>query len=133
MWGVVPVEKHKFLPALRNPSELQTTSAMATAMATCHSLTLIEGKLSGDPLDVKMFEATGWVSVDRLHKHRQWRRASGVCCCRSWRSLARTRASTTSSCPPSSAHALPTSSAAPKPWTRLRCDVMLLFSCDVMH
>ena len=25
-------------------------------MATCHSLTLIEGKLSGDPLDVIMFE-----------------------------------------------------------------------------
>jgi len=32
-------------------------------MATCHSLTKIEGQLSGDPLDLKMFEATGWVSV----------------------------------------------------------------------
>lgn len=31
-------------------------------MATCHSLTKIEGQLSGDPLDLKMFEATGWVS-----------------------------------------------------------------------
>lgn len=31
-------------------------------MATCHSLTKIEGELSGDPLDLKMFNATGWVS-----------------------------------------------------------------------
>ena len=31
-----------------------------TAMATCHSLTVINGALSGDPLDLKMFEATGW-------------------------------------------------------------------------
>ncbi|MEQ2167599.1 hypothetical protein GOODEAATRI_005675 [Goodea atripinnis] len=30
-------------------------------MATCHSLTKIEGQLSGDPLDLKMFEATGWI------------------------------------------------------------------------
>lgn len=31
------------------------------AMATCHSLTMIDGRLSGDPLDLKMFEATDWV------------------------------------------------------------------------
>uniref|UniRef100_A0A8C2IQU3 ATPase 13A3 n=1 Tax=Cyprinus carpio TaxID=7962 RepID=A0A8C2IQU3_CYPCA len=34
-----------------------------SCMAACHSLTKIEGQLSGDPLDLKMFEATGWVSV----------------------------------------------------------------------
>nr|XP_027204749.1 probable cation-transporting ATPase 13A3 [Dermatophagoides pteronyssinus]XP_027204751.1 probable cation-transporting ATPase 13A3 [Dermatophagoides pteronyssinus] len=31
------------------------------SLASCHSLTLIEGKMIGDPLDQKMFEATGWV------------------------------------------------------------------------
>jgi cation-transporting ATPase 13A3/4/5 len=31
-------------------------------MATCHSLTLIDGELTGDPLDIKMFEATQWVT-----------------------------------------------------------------------
>ncbi|XP_067946248.1 polyamine-transporting ATPase 13A3-like isoform X2 [Watersipora subatra] len=31
-----------------------------SAMATCHSLTRMDGVLSGDPLDLKMFEATGW-------------------------------------------------------------------------
>lgn len=29
-------------------------------MATCHSLHQVEGELVGDPLDVKMFEFTGW-------------------------------------------------------------------------
>ena len=37
-------------------------SAFVACMATCHSLTKIEGELSGDPLDLKMFNATGWVS-----------------------------------------------------------------------
>ena len=68
MWGVVPVEKHKFLPALRNPSELQTTSAMATAMATCHSLTIIDGEVTGDPLDLKMFESINWVRSFVAHR-----------------------------------------------------------------
>ena len=31
------------------------------AMATCHSLTIIEGQLMGDPLDLIMFNATNWV------------------------------------------------------------------------
>uniref|UniRef100_A0A3Q3KJN8 Polyamine-transporting ATPase 13A3 n=1 Tax=Mastacembelus armatus TaxID=205130 RepID=A0A3Q3KJN8_9TELE len=35
-------------------------SHFVACMATCHSLTKIEGQLSGDPLDLKMFEATGW-------------------------------------------------------------------------
>ncbi len=38
------------------------TTKFVSCMATCHSLTKIEGQLSGDPLDLKMFEATGWVS-----------------------------------------------------------------------
>ena len=29
-------------------------------MATCHSLRVVEDELLGDPLDVKMFEFTGW-------------------------------------------------------------------------
>jgi hypothetical protein len=29
-------------------------------MASCHSVTLIEEKLSGDPMDVIMFVSTGW-------------------------------------------------------------------------
>ena len=36
-------------------------SQFVACMATCHSLTKIEGVLSGDPLDLKMFEAIGWI------------------------------------------------------------------------
>jgi cation-transporting P-type ATPase 13A2 len=36
-------------------------------MATCHSLRLVDGELIGDPLDLKMFEFTGW-SFDESEK-----------------------------------------------------------------
>uniref|UniRef100_A0AAY4CGT8 Polyamine-transporting ATPase 13A3 n=1 Tax=Denticeps clupeoides TaxID=299321 RepID=A0AAY4CGT8_9TELE len=36
-------------------------SQFVACMATCHSLTKIDGQLSGDPLDLKMFEAAGWI------------------------------------------------------------------------
>ncbi len=55
-------------------------SQFVACMATCHSLTKIEGQLSGDPLDLKMFEATGWVSSSiSIWKHNfiraaQWER-----------------------------------------------------------
>lgn len=29
-------------------------------MATCHSLRVVDGELLGDPLDIKMFQFTGW-------------------------------------------------------------------------
>jgi cation-transporting ATPase 13A3/4/5 len=31
------------------------------SIASCHSITYIDGELIGDPLDVKMFQATGWI------------------------------------------------------------------------
>ena len=34
---------------------------MLEAMASCTAITYVNGKLVGDPLDVKMFESTGWV------------------------------------------------------------------------
>ncbi|KAG8445088.1 hypothetical protein GDO86_010017 [Hymenochirus boettgeri] len=30
------------------------------AMASCHSIALLNGKMHGDPLDIKMFKETGW-------------------------------------------------------------------------
>jgi cation-transporting ATPase 13A3/4/5 len=37
---------------------------MLKAMASCHSLTYIHGILSGDPLDLKMFEFTEWDLIE---------------------------------------------------------------------
>lgn len=31
------------------------------AMGACHQITYVQGELIGDPLDVRMFEATKWI------------------------------------------------------------------------
>ncbi|XP_075987270.1 polyamine-transporting ATPase 13A3-like [Anticarsia gemmatalis] len=65
MWGVVPVSSATNPPRLgtpqRDPSKLNELHPLKLAMATCHSLTLLDAELAGDPLDLKMFESTGWV------------------------------------------------------------------------
>ncbi|KAL9633514.1 MAG: hypothetical protein Q9164_004654 [Protoblastenia rupestris] len=37
-------------------------------MATCHSLRSVDGELIGDPLDIKMFDFTGWSLEEVAHK-----------------------------------------------------------------
>uniref|UniRef100_UPI00398E856F polyamine-transporting ATPase 13A3-like isoform X2 n=1 Tax=Pristiophorus japonicus TaxID=55135 RepID=UPI00398E856F len=65
MWGFLRAQDGRFLSLERDvTSQSLTRSRFIAAMATCHSLTNIEGKISGDPLDCKMFEATGWALVE---------------------------------------------------------------------
>lgn len=59
MWGVVPAVEGALQAPVKNVATLGD-SILVKAMAACHSLTVIDGELAGDPLDVKMFEATGW-------------------------------------------------------------------------
>lgn len=49
-------------PALsaNSPHDLEKQRNIVYAMATCHSLRVVDGELLGDPLDVKMFQFTGW-------------------------------------------------------------------------
>ncbi|XP_053369609.1 polyamine-transporting ATPase 13A3 [Clarias gariepinus] len=62
LWGVQRVEDGRFHHSEENAyKESLVKSHFVACMASCHSLTKIEGKLSGDPLDLKMFEATGWI------------------------------------------------------------------------
>ncbi|RYP48964.1 hypothetical protein DL768_005236 [Monosporascus sp. mg162] len=44
----------------RADDEYQNSRAALFTMATCHSLRSVDGELVGDPLDLKMFEFTGW-------------------------------------------------------------------------
>ncbi|XP_053618873.1 polyamine-transporting ATPase 13A3 [Plodia interpunctella] len=64
MWGVVSSSAASSPPHLgrpaRDPRQLNDLHELKMAMATCHSLTLLDGQLAGDPLDLKMFESTGW-------------------------------------------------------------------------
>lgn len=43
--------------------------AMLNTMATCHSLRNIDDELMGDPLDLKMFEFTGWEFEEGEHRN----------------------------------------------------------------
>ncbi|KAG0418795.1 hypothetical protein HPB47_004586 [Ixodes persulcatus] len=61
LWGVVPASGGKFQEQLHEPWTLPLESLLLRGMATCHSITVIDRQLSGDPLDLKMFEATNWV------------------------------------------------------------------------
>ncbi|KAJ5169122.1 cation-transporting ATPase [Penicillium canariense] len=47
-------------PAASSPCDLEKQRKIVYTMATCHSLRLVDGELLGDPLDVKMFQFTGW-------------------------------------------------------------------------
>ncbi|MEQ2243969.1 hypothetical protein ILYODFUR_012327, partial [Ilyodon furcidens] len=62
LWGIQRVENESFVaPELGVAEEGLMNTAFVACMATCHSLTKIEGEYSGDPLDIKMFAATGWI------------------------------------------------------------------------
>ena len=53
MWGVVPMSEGRMELPIRDVSKMPNNQLMQ-GMATCHSLTLIDGVISGDPLDVKV-------------------------------------------------------------------------------
>ena len=84
MWGVVPTsfgfksegtdlgksnivenacyssDKNIFHRAERHVENLPVQSHLLMCLASCHSLTLIDNELIGDPLDIKMFQSTNW-------------------------------------------------------------------------
>ncbi|CAG0881036.1 unnamed protein product, partial [Darwinula stevensoni] len=63
MWGVVPISSGpiEIEPLLTNVALLPESNPLLIALATCHSLTMVDNQLTGDPLDVKMFNATKWI------------------------------------------------------------------------
>ncbi|XP_054482995.1 polyamine-transporting ATPase 13A3-like isoform X2 [Anoplopoma fimbria] len=62
LWGVQTAEDGGFSPPEADAAkESLVNTEFVACMASCHSLTKIEGELSGDPLDLKMFSATGWI------------------------------------------------------------------------
>ncbi|NXH65706.1 AT134 ATPase, partial [Hydrobates tethys] len=65
LWGLLPSERSCFQDIHSFPADHSLPwGPVFRAMAVCHSLIVWEGKIQGDPLDVKMFEATGWVIDD---------------------------------------------------------------------
>jgi cation-transporting P-type ATPase 13A2 len=59
--GVIPTEESDFGKMVTDVTELDSRDPFVVGMASCHSLTMIDGHLNGDPLDLKLFQATDWV------------------------------------------------------------------------
>ncbi|EFN68541.1 Probable cation-transporting ATPase 13A3 [Camponotus floridanus] len=59
MWGVVTVSDRKFQLPVKDIASLPLSEVLI-GMVTCHGITIIDNQLVGDPLDLKMFESTGW-------------------------------------------------------------------------
>uniref|UniRef100_W8BUZ9 Cation-transporting ATPase n=1 Tax=Ceratitis capitata TaxID=7213 RepID=W8BUZ9_CERCA len=65
MWGVVPkTVTNEFQMPIKQIERLPYDNFLF-GMVTCHSITIMNGKLMGDPLDLKMFESTGWILEDQ--------------------------------------------------------------------
>ncbi|XP_032588866.2 polyamine-transporting ATPase 13A3 isoform X3 [Drosophila mojavensis] len=64
MWGVVPKSStNQFQIPLKDVKRLPYDHFLF-GMVTCHSITFMNGTMMGDPLDLKMFESTGWLLED---------------------------------------------------------------------
>ncbi|XP_063997389.1 polyamine-transporting ATPase 13A2 isoform X1 [Pogoniulus pusillus] len=59
VWGVVPLQDHRFLPIVREPRCLPA-GPLLCCLATCHTVALLRAQPVGDPVDLKMMESTGW-------------------------------------------------------------------------
>ncbi|XP_067614148.1 polyamine-transporting ATPase 13A3 isoform X2 [Eurosta solidaginis] len=67
MWGVVPkTVTNEFQMPIKEIERLPFDNFLF-GMVTCHSITFMNGKLVGDPLDLKMFESTGWNIEDQMN------------------------------------------------------------------
>ncbi|KAL3271527.1 hypothetical protein HHI36_022004 [Cryptolaemus montrouzieri] len=60
MWGVIPVIDGKMDAPVKKIKSMTTDIPLYKGMLTCHSLSIINGKVCGYPLDLKMFESTSW-------------------------------------------------------------------------
>ncbi|KAM4040345.1 putative cation-transporting ATPase 13A4 isoform 2-T2 [Anomaloglossus baeobatrachus] len=61
LWGVVPSNNGRFqqVHMFTKGNNLPWCPLLA-AMTCCHSLMILDGKIQGDPMDLKMFEGTNW-------------------------------------------------------------------------
>ncbi|XP_058290929.1 probable cation-transporting ATPase 13A5 isoform X2 [Hylobates moloch] len=65
LWGTVLTADNCFQEAHSFASgQAVPWGPLCAAMASCHSLILLDGTIQGDPLDLKMFEGTAWKMED---------------------------------------------------------------------
>lgn len=59
MWGVIVSTDQKLSLPQKDIKTLPKDSPLLLGMSTCHSLTMLDQQLCGNPLDIKMFQSTG--------------------------------------------------------------------------
>ncbi|KAG8444429.1 hypothetical protein GDO86_009566, partial [Hymenochirus boettgeri] len=65
LWGILPSKQNCFQDIYNfRPGISLPWGPLLGAMASCHSLVVSDGKLCGDPLDLKMFQGLGWELED---------------------------------------------------------------------
>ncbi len=57
---ILPSANATFGKITKKIEDFGSDSRLVRAMASCHSLSFLDGKLVGDPLDLKLFEFTNW-------------------------------------------------------------------------
>ncbi|XP_073531249.1 probable cation-transporting ATPase 13A4 isoform X2 [Phyllobates terribilis] len=72
LYGVLPCEERCFqdMTVFTSSNDL-CWCPILQAMTSCHSLITLDGKILGDPLDMKMFDGTGWEIEDYKGKIRE--------------------------------------------------------------
>ncbi|XP_072264322.1 probable cation-transporting ATPase 13A4, partial [Pyxicephalus adspersus] len=71
LWGIVPANGYRFQDIISITDNTSLTwGPLLGVMASCHSLIFLDGKVQGDPLDLKMFEFTCW-EIDASGNHYQ--------------------------------------------------------------
>lgn len=65
LWGIVEVDQNKhFKHPVHDIEKNLNDGNLLRCLASCHSLSRFNGDLTGDPLDIKMFESTKWNFID---------------------------------------------------------------------
>ncbi|KAJ2079271.1 hypothetical protein H4R24_003901 [Coemansia sp. RSA 988] len=59
--GLADLDRSASLAAAPRRSTDPTKLRVLHALSTCHTVKQVDGNLIGDPLDIKMFQSTGWV------------------------------------------------------------------------
>ncbi|XP_018321676.1 probable cation-transporting ATPase 13A3 isoform X2 [Agrilus planipennis] len=72
MFGVVISDNGSLQDAIKDVRSIPKDEELIKGMVSCHSLSIINGEISGDPLDVKMFESSGWTLYEKDHAQSQY-------------------------------------------------------------
>lgn len=74
---IIPTNENSFNDAVSDVKNIPFDDLFG-GLVSCHSLTIIDEKIVGDPLDIQMFNSTGWTMSEGDHKYKPLVRASFV-------------------------------------------------------